>query len=75
MNNFQMNRRQAMVAGGLGVASMGLPGSVMGADKLDAGGNAVSSDKNCIFILLCGGPSHVDTWDMKPNAPVEYRGP
>ena len=29
MDNFQINRRQAMVAGGLGVASMGLPGSVM----------------------------------------------
>ena len=29
----------------------------------------------CIFVLLCGGPSHVDTWDMKPNAPENIRGP
>ncbi len=70
-----MNRRQALVAGGLGVASMGMPGSVMGSDKLDKSGNAVSAEKRCIFVLLCGGPSHVDTWDMKPNAPEAYRGP
>lgn len=29
----------------------------------------------CIFINLVGGPSHIDTWDPKPNAPVDYRGP
>jgi hypothetical protein len=75
MNEFQMNRRQALIASGLGTLSLGLPGAVMGADKLDASGNAVASDKSCIFILLCGGPSHVDTWDMKPDAPLDYRGP
>ncbi|MBC8326399.1 MAG: DUF1501 domain-containing protein [Verrucomicrobia subdivision 3 bacterium] len=75
MSEFEMNRRQALVAGGLGVASMGMPGSVMGSDKLDKSGNAVSAEKRCIFVLLCGGPSHVDTWDMKPNAPEAYRGP
>ena len=75
MKDFRMNRRQALIAGGLGTASMGMPGSVLGSDKLDARGNAVASDKNCIFVLLCGGPSHVDTWDMKPNAPEAYRGP
>jgi hypothetical protein len=31
--------------------------------------------KSCIFILLCGGPSHLDTWDLKPAAPAEIRGP
>ncbi|MDE2715377.1 MAG: DUF1501 domain-containing protein [Verrucomicrobiota bacterium] len=75
MSEFELNRRQALVAGGLGVASMGMPGSVMGSDKLDKSGNAVSAEKSCIFVLLCGGPSHVDTWDMKPNAPEAYRGP
>jgi len=30
MDNFELNRRQALVAGGLGVASMGMPGSVLG---------------------------------------------
>ncbi len=27
-----------------------------------------------ILIVLCGGPSHIDTWDMKPAAPAEIRG-
>jgi hypothetical protein len=31
--------------------------------------------KSCIFVWLCGGPSHLDTWDLKPNAPKEIRGP
>ncbi|MBI3866294.1 MAG: DUF1501 domain-containing protein [Planctomycetia bacterium] len=30
--------------------------------------------KSCIFIFLNGGASHIDLWDMKPEAPVEYRG-
>ena len=31
--------------------------------------------KACIFFLLEGGPSHIDMWDMKPDAPKEIRGP
>ncbi len=68
MNDFEMNRRQALIASGLGTLSMGMPGMVMGSDKVDASGQAVASEKSCIFVLLCGGPSHLDTWDMKPDA-------
>ncbi len=75
MNDFQMNRRRALVVGGLGALSLGMPGAVIGSDDLDAQGNAVASEKSCIFLLLCGGPSHVDTWDMKPEAPDSIRGP
>jgi len=75
MNDLEMNRRQALIAGGLGTMSLGMPGMVMGNDQLDAAGNAVAAEKSCIFVLLCGGPSHVDTWDMKPDAPLDYRGP
>src|SRR5438067_9677213 len=32
-------------------------------------------DRRCIFILLTGGPSQLDTWDPKPDAPAEVRGP
>lgn len=31
--------------------------------------------RSTILFFLCGGASHIDTWDMKPNAPLEYRGP
>jgi len=30
--------------------------------------------KNCILVWLAGGPSHIDTFDPKPDAPAEYRG-
>src|SRR5260370_22132277 len=38
---------------------------------------AVRPDKdiNCIMLFLLGAPSQLDTWDMKPNAPAEVRGP
>jgi hypothetical protein len=34
-----------------------------------------SKDVNCIFLMLVGGPSQLDTWDPKPDAPSEIRGP
>ena len=30
--------------------------------------------RSCIFVFYQGGPSHLDTWDMKPKAPAEVRG-
>jgi uncharacterized protein (DUF1501 family) len=34
-----------------------------------------SRDVNCIFLMLVGGPSQLDTWDPKPDAPSQVRGP
>jgi hypothetical protein len=34
-----------------------------------------NGDKSCIFIVLSGGLSHIDTFDPKPDAPLEIRGP
>ncbi|HAD60234.1 MAG TPA: DUF1501 domain-containing protein, partial [Planctomycetaceae bacterium] len=31
--------------------------------------------RSTILFFLCGGSSHIDMWDMKPEAPKEYRGP
>jgi hypothetical protein len=41
----------------------------------DRGLGRGAAERSCIFILLCGGPSHLDTWDLKPEAPSEVRGP
>ncbi|MBI2826971.1 MAG: DUF1501 domain-containing protein [Planctomycetia bacterium] len=70
-----ISRRRLLQAGGIGALTLGLPGMVAaGVDsKRGLGGGA--ADKSCIFILLCGGPSHLDTWDLKPAAPAEIRGP
>ena len=56
MHDYQLNRRQALMVGGLGALSMGMPGAVFGSDNVDAQGNATRSEKSCIFVLLCGGP-------------------
>src|SRR4051794_32493331 len=40
-----------------------------------AGGDSSPSARAVIVLWLWGGPSHLDTFDMKPDAPVEYRGP
>ncbi|MBL8821521.1 MAG: DUF1501 domain-containing protein [Planctomycetia bacterium] len=47
-----------------------------GAIATSAGANSASraSAKSTILIWLSGGASHIDTWDMKPSAPAEYRG-
>jgi uncharacterized protein (DUF1501 family) len=34
-----------------------------------------SQEARCILLLLVGGPSHLDTWDPKPEAPESVRGP
>src|SRR5262245_43329109 len=39
-----------------------------------AAGARSSSNKSAIMIYLPGGPSHMDMYDLKPNAPAEYRG-
>jgi hypothetical protein len=67
-----IRRRDFLHAGSLGFLGLSLPDLF----ALKARG-AVDSEKvrNCIFLTLLGGPSQLDTWDMKPNAPAEVRGP
>jgi hypothetical protein len=61
-----LRRRDFLHAGAIPLLGLGVP-------QLAAGGP--SRDKNCIFLMLVGGPSQLDTWDMKPDAPIEIRGP
>jgi hypothetical protein len=63
-------RRTFLAAGALGFGGLCLPDLVR-ADAAPPKGKA----KSTILIWLSGGASHIDTWDMKPDAPVEYRGP
>lgn len=42
---------------------------------LERAGAAQKKDLNVIMIFNLGGPSQLDTWDMKPQAPEEIRGP
>ena len=65
-----MDRRQLLTASTLGLA--GLAGGGLSAAP-SPGGNGGQA-KSTILIWLNGGPSHVDLWDMKPEAPAEIRG-
>jgi hypothetical protein len=77
------SRRAFLVASGSGIAGLHLAG----ASRLIAAENASRDPaqvpatpgggqaKSVILFFLCGGASHLDTWDMKPDAPAEYRGP
>ena len=68
-----ISRRRLLQVGAAGLASFATPGMV--AARVDANRPSKGAEKSCIFILLCGGPSHLDTWDLKPDAPAEIRGP
>jgi hypothetical protein len=66
-----MTRRAALKAGFLGLAGLTLPDLF----RLRARGAASAEDKAVILIWLDGGPSQLETYDPKPEAPAEYRGP
>lgn len=74
-SSLRLSRRRLLQLGGVGALAMGVPGTV--AANVDAGRGlrGVAADRSCIFVLLCGGPSHLDTWDLKPGAPEDIRGP
>ncbi len=68
-----MKRRQLIEAGGLSLfAGMNLPRLLQAAEKSDERHPATA--KSVILYNLLGGPSHMDMFDMKPDAPVEIRG-
>jgi uncharacterized protein (DUF1501 family) len=66
-----LTRRDFLHAGSLATLGLTLPAW----NALRAGGGANGEDMNCIMLFLVGGPSQIDTWDPKPNAPAEIRGP
>src|SRR5689334_259159 len=65
------NRRAMLIASGMGFAglSFGRP-----ATSAAAMSTRPPRAKSTILFFLCGGASHLDMWDMKPNAPDDYRG-
>jgi hypothetical protein len=66
-----ITRREVLRVGGLAIGGLTL------ADILRSRANAGSStprNKSVIMIWLRGGASHIDSYDMKPQAPVEVRG-
>lgn len=65
------SRRHLLKIGGLGLLGLNMPTLLRAAEQGTLPGKA----KQVIFLFQFGGPSHLDTFDMKPDAPEEYRGP
>jgi len=65
-----LSRRRFMQIGSLGVAGLSLPALL----RAEAEGQRTKG-RSIILIWQHGGPSQLDTFDMKPNAPSEVRGP
>src|SRR5205809_2976867 len=70
-----ITRRRLLQASGVGALAMGVPGTVAASVNANRGLDGSAAETSCIFVLLCGGPSHLDTWDLKPDAPEDIRGP
>src|SRR6476620_4383494 len=66
-----VSRRDFLKVGALGATGMSLASYLRLAE---AGEVRTGKATAAIFINLAGGPSHMDTFDLKPNAPKEVRG-
>jgi hypothetical protein len=78
----RISRRDWLRVGGLGILGLSLPALLRAEDAerrrrsrpAATPGQARREAKACIMLYLAGGPSQPDMWDMKPDAPVEFRG-
>lgn len=64
------SRRALLQAGGAGLLGMSLPKLL--AAEAAAGAGPKPTAKSVIFLMLFGGPSQLETFDLKPNAPNRF---
>ncbi|MFN5529364.1 MAG: DUF1501 domain-containing protein [Planctomycetaceae bacterium] len=69
-----VTRRTLLQAGGSGLMGLSLP-TLWQAQALGAASDRAAPAKSVIFLLLFGGPSQLETFDLKPEAPEAIRGP
>src|SRR5437899_12071883 len=70
--SLRLDRRSFVKAGVLGTSGLAL-GDLL---RMEASGQAAPTARrpSAIILWMRGGPSHIDMWDPKPDAPAEYRG-
>jgi hypothetical protein len=71
--DLQIGRRRLLQVGGLGSLGLSLPG-LFQARWAQGAPAALRPIRSCILIFNYGGPSQLETWDLKPHAPAEVRG-
>jgi uncharacterized protein (DUF1501 family) len=77
-DDFSPTRRELLRVGSLGLGALSLPQFLAMQAKANtnkyAGARGFGAAKNVVMIFLQGGPSHIDIWDPKPDAPSSIRG-
>ena len=68
-----ISRRRLLEVGSLGLMGVTLP-RLLRAEQANRAAGVVPRADACVVIFLNGGPSHLDMWDMKPDAPEGIRG-
>lgn len=68
-----LSRRKLLQVGGAGMLGLTMPGLLRAMEEQKTTIRARA--KSVIFLFQWGGPSHVDMFDMKPDAPDDVRGP
>ncbi len=69
------DRRGMLKAGLAGIAGLSLPALLRSRAEASQVERSSSDAKSVILLWMAGGPSHIDTWDPKPDRPYENRGP
>ena len=70
-----VTRRDFLQVGTLGAIGLSLPHLLAAEACAAAAGQSAKDNRSAIMIFNLGAPSQLDTFDMKPNAPAEVRGP
>jgi hypothetical protein len=74
--SFDLSRRSLLRIGGTGMLGLNMHSLLRAAENPSGSAGALPvRAKRVIFLFQWGGPSHLDTFDMKPDAPDEIRGP
>ena len=74
MLTFDYNRRSLMKIGSLGIGGLTLPNLLRSEARAAEETGTKKRRKAVILLWLAGGPSHIDMYDLKPDAPAEFRG-
>ncbi|MSR59546.1 MAG: DUF1501 domain-containing protein [Planctomycetaceae bacterium] len=70
-----VDRRGMLKAGLAGMAGLSLPQLLQARAEAAQTGRGMASRKSVILLWMAGGPSQIDTWDPKPERPLQNRGP
>lgn len=70
-----LNRRGMLKSSLAGIGGLSLPGLLKQRALAAQSGSTMSTGKSVILLWMAGGPSHIDTWDPKPDRPYMNRGP